>query len=110
MRRKYYIHYWRNFENTFELYYADTPEEAAKLEEVEEVYRLTRKQAEQKARNEMWAREHDAAFSGYGAVYVLPARVFFNRDNDFIFNPQEEICRGRFYLSGRVLEEITKNA
>lgn len=70
--KAYYIRFWKNFSNTFELAWADNSADRKWLVSAG-FERCTRKYAEMKARNERYAREHDQAFSGYGDTSIAPA-------------------------------------
>lgn len=63
----YYIHYYRDFGNTYCLYYAPVGTPVPP-----ELERITRAQAEQKCRDERLARKYDPNFSGYGDTYIYP--------------------------------------
>lgn len=71
MKRKYFVHYYRNFGNTFNLYYADTPDQLTAIPEAAQ--EISYKEAKQLAHDERLARKHDPAFSGYGDVAIYPA-------------------------------------
>lgn len=85
MKRKYYVHYYMDFGNTYNLYYANTPEMEARIPEGAE--RITRKKAERLARAERARRINDAAsaFRADGAIY--PAGV----DSDFFDDPRYKL-------------------
>lgn len=69
--KTYYIQYYRDFANTYNLCYCETPEEQAEAESAG-YERITRKEAIRKCSNERWAREHDQSFSGYGDASIVP--------------------------------------
>lgn len=71
MRRKYYVHYWKNFGNTYHLYYADSAEMVAKLPEDAE--QITRKDALSLASAEKWRRKYNQSMSGFADVSIYPA-------------------------------------
>lgn len=71
--RKYYVYYYRDFGNTFELYYTRNSEDEKLLPEG--AYRITRKEAISMARNEAWMRKADPAFSGYADDTIAPIGV-----------------------------------
>ena len=69
--RKYFVKYWANFGNTYNLAYTDTDAQAAEAE-ANGWERITRKQAESKCADENRARQADPAFSGYGDNMIYP--------------------------------------
>lgn len=69
--RKYYVQYWRNFGNTYNLYYAETAEQEA-LAQKKGAEQITRKQAEQLCRDENYRRKYDTAFSLYADNVIYP--------------------------------------
>lgn len=66
--RKYYVHYYRDFGNTYNLYWTDGLESEAALPDGAE--RISRKRAFELARRERDARKYDPAFSGYADSYI----------------------------------------
>lgn len=71
MRRQYFVHYYKDFGNTYNLLYADT-EEALKAVP-EEAERITRKKAESLVADENRRRKADGSFSGYADNAIWPA-------------------------------------
>ena len=69
--RKYFVKYWADFGNTYNLAYTDTDAEAAEAE-ANGWERITRKQAESKCADENRARQTDQAFSGYADSLIYP--------------------------------------
>ena len=69
--RKYFVKYWANFGNTYNLAYTDTDAQAAEAE-ANGWERITRKQAESKCADENRARSSDPAFSGYADSLIYP--------------------------------------
>lgn len=69
--RKYYVHYWRDFGNTYNLYYAETTEQEALAREMG-AEQITRKRAEQLCRDENYRRKYDTAFSTYADNVIYP--------------------------------------
>lgn len=65
-RRKYYVHYWRDFGNTYELYYTDKEINRDGFE------RITRREAIRLCAEEKERRRTDPAFSGYASVTIKP--------------------------------------
>ena len=93
--KKYYIFYYKDFGNTYSLFWADSPEMEAELPEGAE--RITRNQAEAKCREERRLRKFDPAFGGYGDAEIFPAdydREFYDIRN----NPN-------FFLDGFIWEK-----
>lgn len=68
MKRAYYVHYYRNFGNTYNLYWALDGETVPASWE-----RITRKAAISLCIRERDARRQDPAFSGYGDTRIYPA-------------------------------------
>lgn len=68
MKRAYYVHYYRDFGNTYRLYWA--PEGAAVPDYLD---RITRKEAIALCIRERDARRYDQAFSGYADTRIYPA-------------------------------------
>lgn len=81
--RKYYVHYYRDFANTYNLYYADADHEVP-----ESWVRITRKTAEELARRERRARKNDPGFSGYADTAIFPAGC---EDIDFVNDRRYEL-------------------
>lgn len=69
--KKYYISYWRDFGNTYDLMWTDSPEMEKQLPANAE--RISRKEAIEKCLEELTARKNDPAFSGYASAAVYPA-------------------------------------
>lgn len=69
--KKYFILYTRDFSNTYDIVYAETPEQEQQA--VAKGYeRITRREAERLCRAEMDRRQDDPAFSGYASAEILP--------------------------------------
>lgn len=68
MKTSYYVEYWHNFSNTYNLWHAPSGWPVP-----EDWQRITRRRAERLAAAERRARKVDPAFSGYASAYVLPA-------------------------------------
>lgn len=77
--KKYYVHYWNSFSNTYTLCWAESAEQ---MEEAEKngYERITRKQAEKLCSDEIYRRKTDYAFSGYADSVILP----YGHDGDWI--------------------------
>ena len=69
--KRYYVHYYRDFGNTYALYWADSPEMEAHLPDGAE--QITRARAIELAQAERDRRRYDAAFSGYASAAIYPA-------------------------------------
>ena len=69
--KRYYVHYYRDFGNTYTLYWADSPEMEAHLPDGAE--RITRARAIELAQAERERRHYDEAFSGYATPDIYPA-------------------------------------
>lgn len=90
--RKYWVQYWRNFGNTYNLFYTENPEEESMLPGNAE--RITRKKALQLAREESDRRKFDGAFAYYAPETIAPLSV-------------EDIVNNHHYkLIGRIWERI----
>lgn len=77
--KKYYVHYWNNFANTYNLYWAETPQQIAKAES--KGYEcISRKYAEKLCVEENYRRKTDYNFSDYASNVILP----FDYDGDWI--------------------------
>lgn len=65
-RRKYFVHYYLDFGNTYHLFYTD---DGTDLENCE---RITRKEAERLARRETQRKKDNYAFANYADEYIYP--------------------------------------
>lgn len=65
-RRKYYVHYWKDFNNTYELYYSDKEIDRDGFE------KITRKEAIRLCVEEKERRRTDPSFSGYASTTIMP--------------------------------------
>lgn len=90
--RKYWIHYYRPFGNTFTLYYTESAEEEKHLPRDAE--RITRKDALKMARRESDTRKFDGAFSGFADAEIYPVNA-----------PENIINDQRYKLVGRIWEK-----
>ena len=75
MKRAYYIEYTADFGNTYNLFHAPADFNAPESWE-----RITRKKAEQLARDERNRRRDDPAFSGFASSLILPHDLGENED------------------------------
>lgn len=64
----YYVNFYRDFSNTYRLYYAPAGVPVPK-----EWKHITRKRAIHLCIRERRARREDPAFSGYADIYIFPA-------------------------------------
>lgn len=85
-RKQYYIRYYRDFANTFELGWTNTAAEAATAEN-EGWERITLDFAKAKASNARWEKR----INGYcfGAQYILPIKR-----GEAHYNPYEMVQKG----------------
>ena len=83
--KRYYVNYYKDFGNTYDLYWAETPEQIEMAEKKCE--RITRKKAERLCAEENYRRKHDQSFSGYASTEILPidytSNVNHNWDGDW---------------------------
>ena len=93
--RKYWIHYYRSFGNTYALYYTENAEEERLLPRNAE--RITRKDALKMARKESDRRKFDSAFSGFADAEIYPVN-----------EPEDIINDRRYKLVGRIWEKQVK--
>lgn len=76
--KKYYISYYRDFGNTYNLYWAETSEQIAALPK--NARKITRREAKRKCAEEKSARGHDPSFSGFASAVILPADYSGEKD------------------------------
>lgn len=69
--KRYYVHYYRDFANTYNLYWAETTTQIEKAEK-KGCERITRKEAEILCAAENDRCKHDSNFSGYASSVILP--------------------------------------
>ena len=89
--KKYYVHYYRDFSNCYNLYWADSPAMEADLPEGAE--RITRKRALELARCESDRRKYEPMSSGYADDSILPAGC----DDADLANTRDYILVGRIW-------------
>lgn len=89
--RKYWVQYWRNFGNTYNLFYTENPEEESMLPGNAE--RITRKKALQLAREESDRRKFDGAFAYYASATIAPLSV------------EDIVNNSHYQLIGRIWEK-----
>ena len=88
--RKYWVQYWRNFGNTYNLFYTENPEEESMLPGNAE--RITRKEALKLAREESDRRKYDEAFAYNADSEIYPVSFV----GDIVNNPHWQ-CVGRIW-------------
>lgn len=75
--RHYYIHYPQNFDNEYDLYWVDNPNDEREL--IKQGYkRISKSEAINICKSERLARKNNSSFSGYGNSIIMP----FNFDGD----------------------------
>ena len=69
MAKKYWVHYYKNFGNTYNLYWTDSPE----MEEIlpDGAEQISRKKALELARAEAWREKYDTGFA-MATAYIYP--------------------------------------
>ena len=70
MKRKYWVHYYKDFSNTYELYWTNSPE----MEEMlpDDSQQITRKKALEMARENAFREKYDSGFA-MGSSHIYPA-------------------------------------
>ena len=96
MKNHYFVHYWRNFGNCYNLYHA--PADFIPPSGWE---RITRKEAEQLARAEKQRRKDDPAFSYFADAYIFPHN--WNDEEDDLF---WSVARGKIEIDGVILRRV----
>jgi hypothetical protein len=91
--KKYYVHYYRDFRNSYSLLWADSPEMEAALPEGAE--QISRAKAIELARAEKERQKYEPSFAGYAADAIYPADYNSDRDGD-LYNDK------RYYLNGYI--------
>lgn len=69
--KQYFVNYYRDFCNTYTLFYAECPEDFDALPEGAE--RITRREAEQLCSRENERRKWEQSSSGYASNVIAPA-------------------------------------
>lgn len=92
-RRKYYVCYWRDFGNTYNLYYTD------KEIDRDDYERITRKEAIRMCVEEKERQRTDPAFSGYASATIMPYE--YDGTETDIWNDKN------YYLDGYIWERRT---
>lgn len=80
--KKYYVEYWNSFGNTYNLYWAETPEQIQIAESLKTCKRITRKEAEKLCAEENYRRRTDYNFSGYATSEIFP--IDYNGAGDWM--------------------------
>lgn len=98
MKRKYYVIYYRDFANTYDLVYT-TPDTEHLLPDGAE--RITRNEAIRLCRAEIDRKQYDRAFSGFASTEVWP--VHASRDNiTRLFDRECRIDGADYYLQNHI--------
>lgn len=92
MKNYYYVHYYRDFANTYNLWYAP-----ADMEVPETFERITRAKALRLASKESDRRKNDPAFSGYASKEILP--YAYAKDREDVDWDDARL----FWLDGRIV-------
>ena len=80
MMKSYYVRYYLNFNNTYDLCYTETEEQERKA--VAEGYvKISRREAVKLCAEENYRRKHDSAFSGFANNLILP--YGYSPENDW---------------------------
>ena len=83
MKKQYYVNYYRDFANTYSLYWAETDDQIKMAEENENNERITRKRAEQLCAAENERRKYNPNSSGYADNVILPIDYdYYDWEND----------------------------
>ena len=83
--KKYYIEYYRDFANTYNLYSVENEADQDALHKIAPTAkRITLKDARRKIREERWARVNDQAFGGYGDTSITPAAVALEKYDQYM--------------------------
>ena len=93
--KKYFVHYYLDFANTYNLYWADNADMMAALPDGAE--QITRKEAETLCRREREARNYDNAFAYHATSSIYPAG----------YKGVDIINDKRFALNGCIWDRVT---
>ena len=96
MKNRYYVRYWRDFSNCYELYHAPADFVPPSAWE-----RIRRKNAERLARAEKYRRATNPAFSHYADAYIYPHD--WDREHDDLF---WALARGKLEIDGVILRRV----
>ena len=91
-RRRYYISYYKNFANTYDLYYAENTDEV-RLAEEKGFTQISRKEAERKCSEEKFRRKYDPSFSHFASIHIIPLALF-----DRLVDPEDVGYRLNGYI------------
>ena len=69
--RKYYVNYYKDFSNTYDLIYTETPEEE-KTALSKGYHRIPRKKAFSLCADARYLRKTDPSAAGYASAYIYP--------------------------------------
>ena len=90
--KQYFVHYFRDCGNTYNLYYAECPEDFAALPDGAE--RISRRLAEQLCREENDRRKWEESSSGYADSHIFPSAGDY--DADAAYKPGYIVPRNRY--------------
>lgn len=85
MKKAYYVEYYRDFGNTYNLYWAPCDITVPASFE-----RITRKKAEDLCKRERQARRDNPDFSGYADTYIWPYGLGYEQEAGSIYPPDCE--------------------
>lgn len=91
--RKYYVNYYKNFSNTYDLIYTETPEEE-KTALTKGYQRITRKKAFGLCVDARYLRKTDPSAAGYASAYIYP----LNKDAAYDYMGDEYIIDKTGYI------------
>lgn len=83
-----------NFSNVYSLFWAETPEQIAKVNCID-CERITRKEAEKMCAKENYRRKHDSGFAYFASAIIRPVDYFGDWMND-----------KNVFLNGYILEYV----
>lgn len=92
MRRQYFVHFYRPFANTYNLYYADTPEMIAKLPSG--ALRISKKDALRFVQEELDREKFESTSSGFATSTIFPTDYPIDED---IRNDRRYILRNHIW-------------
>lgn len=95
MRRQYFVNYYANFANTYDLMYADTQEDLDLLPVGAE--RITRKEAESLCADENRRRKYNGNFSGCADNVIYPVSMTSDEQRNVVNDK-------RYFKSGYIWE------
>lgn len=92
MKKKYWVHYYKDFSNTYELYWTNSPEMEEMLPDNSQ--QITRKKALEMARENAWREKYDSGFA-MGSSHIYPADA---PTDDHLENYGYSLEYGRIYV------------